>query len=209
MANSNQSDDDRPDDLSDEIAKKYDKDHLLKMFSTRIRGAGSSESVDPSFWSKYGHMFPGITPGDFKVITGDFANKFTRERNAKAVTVGSTGLVLMGNSASMPKGSGEWNAILAHEIKHVHTNKTAPRGGLFAASDGSSNGRVSGDRGAEQLSEHAERVVRDQERGSADDLKKKAEAAKKRKEIEEQIVERALDLYGEELQADRERNPSI
>lgn len=208
MSNSNQTDDERPDDLSDEIAKKYDKDHLLKMFSTRVRGAGRSESVDLGFWQKYSHMFPGVTPGDFKVITGEFANKFTRERNAKAVTVGNTGMILMGNSASMPRGSGEWNAILAHEIRHVHQNKSGPRGGLQAAGDGATG--VSGNREAERDAGRIEEAVRAKESGSSvDDLKNKAEAKKKRKEIEEQIIERALDLYGEELRSARERNPSI
>lgn len=198
--------DDRPDDLSDEIAKKYDKDHLLKMFSTRIRGAGRSESVDPGFWNKYRHLFPGTNPDDFKVITGDFANKFTRDRGAKAVTVGNTGMILMGNSASMPRGSGEWNAILAHEIRHVHQNKAAPRGGLNAALQTPKRGS----RGpAEDDAEGIEEAVRAKESGSADDLRKKADAAKKRKEIEEQIIDRTLELYGEALRHENDRNPRV
>lgn len=204
MADSNQQDD-RPDDLSDEIAKKYDKDHLLKMFSTRIRGAGRSESVDPGFWAKYQHWYPGLSPNDFRVITGDFANEFTRKKRAKAVTVGNTGMILMGNTASMPRGSGEWNAILAHEIKHVHQNKAASKSGFFAAGEGARD--VSRD---EAEPEKYEAAARERETGgAADDLKKEQEAQKKRKEIEEQIIARALDLYGEELERERERNPSV
>lgn len=196
--------DDRPDDLSDEIAKKYDKDHLLKMFSTRIRGAGRSESVDPGFWAKYQHMFPGLSTGDFRVVTGEFANQFTRQRNAKAVTIGNTGTILMGNTASMPRGSGEWNAILAHEIKHVHQQAK----GLHAKAAGpSAPGTFDGRHEAE--ADTVEADVRLREKGGADDPKQKAEAEKKRKELEEQIIEKVLERYGDELRAARGRNPSV
>lgn len=105
----------RAEDLTDELAKKYDPDRLLRMVSKR---AGKGESLDHSVRSKYEKRF-GVDLGHVRVYTGEFAEEFNRQRNSYAVTIGSTGMILMGNSPDRSMGSAAGKALLAHEITHV------------------------------------------------------------------------------------------
>jgi uncharacterized protein DUF4157 len=108
-------DKDRPDDLTDELAKKYDPERLLKMFSKR---AGKGESLEHSVRSKYERRF-GVDLGHVRIYTGEFAEEFNRQRNAYAVTVGATGMILMGGSPEKSMASASGQALLAHELTHV------------------------------------------------------------------------------------------
>jgi hypothetical protein len=60
------------------------------------------------------------------VYSGEFAEEFNRRRGAYAVTVGSTGMILMGGSPDKSMGSASGQALLAHELTHV----AQARGGL-------------------------------------------------------------------------------
>lgn len=102
-------------DISDELAKKYDPERLLKIIAKR---AGRGESLDHSIRSKYERKF-GVDLGHVRIITGEFAEEFNRQRNAYAVTVGGTGLILMGNSPDKAMGTTAGSALLAHELTHV------------------------------------------------------------------------------------------
>ena len=102
-------------DLSDEIARKYDPERLLRMVSKR---AGRGEALDPTTRAKYEKRF-GVDLGHVRVITGEFAEEFNRKQQAYAVTVGSTGLVLMGNSPDKAAHTAAGQALLAHELTHV------------------------------------------------------------------------------------------
>jgi hypothetical protein len=102
-------------ELSDEIAKKYDPDRLLRMLAKR---AGRGEALDPTTRARYEKRF-GIDLGHVRVITGEFAEEFTRKREAFAVTVGGTGMVLMGNSPEKAAHTAAGQALLAHELTHV------------------------------------------------------------------------------------------
>ncbi len=106
---------DRPEDLTDELAKKYDPERLLKMVSKR---AGKGQSLDHSVRAKYERRF-GVDLGHVRVYTGEFAEEFNRQRSAYAVTVGSTGMILMGGSPDRSMGSTAGQALLAHELTHV------------------------------------------------------------------------------------------
>lgn len=105
----------RAEDLSDELAKKYDPERLLRMVSKR---AGRGESLDHSLRSKYEKRF-GVDLGHVRIYTGEFAEEFNRQRSAYAVTVGATGMILMGNSPDKSMGSASGQALLAHELTHV------------------------------------------------------------------------------------------
>jgi hypothetical protein len=105
----------RAEDLTDELAKKYDPNRLLGMVSKR---AGKGERLDQSIRSKYEKRF-GVDLGHVRVYTGEFAEEFNRQRNAYAVTIGSTGMILMGNSPDRSMGSAAGKALLAHELTHV------------------------------------------------------------------------------------------
>lgn len=108
-------DETRAEDLSDELAKKYDPERLLKILSKR---AGRGQSLDHSVRAKYEKRF-GVDLGHVRLITGEFAEEFNRQRNAYAVTVGATGMILMGNSPDKAMGTTAGQALLAHELTHV------------------------------------------------------------------------------------------
>jgi hypothetical protein len=102
-------------ELSDELARKYDPERLLKLVS---RKAGRGEALDASIRAKYEKRF-GVDLGHVRVITGEFAQEFNRQRDAYAVTVGGTGMILMGNSPDKAAGTRSGEALLAHELTHV------------------------------------------------------------------------------------------
>lgn len=102
-------------DLTDEIARKYDPERLLKMVSKR---AGRGEALDPTTRAKYEKRF-GVDLGHVRLITGEFAEEFNRKQAAYAVTVGSTGMILMGNSPDKAAHTAAGQALLAHELTHV------------------------------------------------------------------------------------------
>ena len=103
------------DQLTDELAKKYDPERLLRMMSRR---AGKGEALDHSIRAKYEKRF-GVDLGHVRIYTGEFAEEFNRQRSAYAVTIGSTGMILMGGSPEKSMGSTAGQALLAHELTHV------------------------------------------------------------------------------------------
>jgi len=103
------------DQLTDELAKKYDPERMLGMVSKR---AGKGERLDRSIREKYERRF-GVDLGHVRVYTGEFAEEFNRQRDAHAVTIGSTGMILMGGSPDKAMGSAAGQALLAHELTHV------------------------------------------------------------------------------------------
>jgi hypothetical protein len=109
------SDTDNAELLTDELARKYDPERLLRMIAKR---AGRGERLDHSIRAKYERRF-GVDLGHVRVYSGEFAEEFNRKRNAYAVTVGSTGMILMGGSPEKSMASSSGQALLAHELTHV------------------------------------------------------------------------------------------
>ena len=103
------------DQLTDELARKYDPERLLRMLSKR---AGKGERLDQSIRQKYEKRF-GVDLGHVRIYTGEFAEEFNRQRGAYAVTVGATGMILMGGSPEKSMASASGQALLAHELTHV------------------------------------------------------------------------------------------
>jgi len=101
--------------LNDELARKYDPERLLRMLSKR---AGKGERLDYSIRQKYEKRF-GVDLGHVRIYTGEFAEEFNRQHGAYAVTIGSTGMILMGGSPEKSMGSAAGQALLAHELTHV------------------------------------------------------------------------------------------
>src|SRR6185503_9842684 len=66
--------------------------------------------------------------------TGEFAEEFNRKRDAYAVTVGGTGMILMGNSPEKSMASASGQALLAHELTHVAQQQRGLGGGLHRKS---------------------------------------------------------------------------
>ena len=116
------------DQLTDELARKYDPERMLRMISRR---AGKGEQLEHSLRQKYERRL-GVDLGHVRIYTGEFAEEFNRKRNAYAVTVGATGMILMGGSPDKSMGSVSGQALLAHELTHVAQAK----GGLHRKATG-------------------------------------------------------------------------
>ena len=119
----------RAEDLSDDLARKYDPERLLKIISKR---AGRGESLDASLRAKYEKRF-GVDLSHVRVYSGEFAEEFNKKRGAHAVTIGSTGMILMAGSAEKSMASSSGQALLAHELTHV---AQARRGLSFDTNNG-------------------------------------------------------------------------
>ncbi|MBX3158763.1 MAG: DUF4157 domain-containing protein [Deltaproteobacteria bacterium] len=184
-----------PGNLTDELAKKYDPDRLLKAFAKK---AGKSEALDHSVRNKYERRF-GVDLGHVRVITGEFAEEFNKKRDAYAVTVGSTGMILMGGSPDRTGRAGQ--ALLAHELTHV----AQARRGLH---------RSSSYAGAMQFTEEheheAEAVEREEGGGGGGGGESpgtaKNRSADAKKERDEKIKERVLELAADAFRVQKERN---
>ena len=103
------------DTLADELFARYDPERLLRMVARR---AGRGDSLDHQLRAKYERRF-GVDLSHVRIYTGEFAEEFNRQRNAHAVTIGSTGMILMGGSTDRSMASSHGQALLAHELTHV------------------------------------------------------------------------------------------
>src|SRR3954467_2282495 len=102
-------DNQQPEELSEELARKYDPERLLRLVSKR---AGKGERLDHSIRAKYEKRF-GVDLGHVRVYSGEFAEEFNKKRGAYAVTVGATGMILMGGSPNKSMGTNAGQALLA------------------------------------------------------------------------------------------------
>ena len=197
MSDSNHND--SPDQLTDELAKKYDPERLLRMVSRR---AGKGERLEHSIREKYEKRF-GVDLSHVRIYTGEFAEEFNRKRSAYAVTVGSTGMILMGGSPEKSMASASGQALLAHELTHVAQAKQ----GLHRKSSGG------GMPFAEEHEAEAEAVEHSVEHagGSHDSTNAAAHAASAAVAAKEQM-DRAIEKIKERVQemaADAARNQQL
>jgi hypothetical protein len=188
-------------ELSDELARKYDPERLLKLVSRR---AGRGEALDASIRAKYEKRF-GVDLGHVRVITGEFAEEFNRKREAHAVTVGGTGMILMGNSVEKATGTRSGEALLAHELTHV----AQAQRGLH------NRGKTADFTQADEIEAHeVEHEVESGEggQGAADETAKAAQAAmaseQKQQEQIEKIKARVIEMMGEAARTQYMRNGS-
>ena len=180
--------------LSDELARKYDPERLLRIISRR---AGKGERLDQSIRAKYEKRF-GVDLGHVRVYSGEFAEEFNRKRNAYAVTIGSTGMILMGGSPDRSMGSASGQALLAHELTHV---AQAHKGLHRKASDGGGMPFAEEHEAEAEAVEHDVASGQDSTRSATDDASHKAAT----KEALDKTIEQIKALV-HEMCADAERN---
>src|SRR4051812_32581438 len=162
------------------------------MFAKR---AGRGDQLDQSIRAKYEKRF-GVDLGHVRIVTGEFAEEFNRQREAYAVTVGGTGLILMGNSPDKSMASASGQALLAHELTHVaQAQRGLHRKGTF---DGAMQFTEEHEHEAHQV-EHE--VEHEQGQGASRSAAEKAQAAmaseEAKKEQLEKIKKRVLEIMGE------------
>jgi hypothetical protein len=197
-------------DLTDELARKYDPERLLKIISRR---AGRGESLEHSVRARYEKRF-GVDLGHVRVYSGEFAEEFNRQRGAYAVTVGSTGMILMGNSPDKSMGSASGQALLAHELTHVAQQSKSAGGGLHRKS--TFNGGMPFAEEHEQEADAVEHDVHAEEAGGHHGAKGEDETThsaehqqaneKQRQEQIEKIKARVMDLLSETGRSQYHRN---
>jgi hypothetical protein len=185
-------DDEEGGDLSDEIARKWDPERLLRMVS---RKAGRGERLDEATRRKYETKF-GVDLGHVRVYSGEFAEEISRHHNADALTIGGTGMILMGGAPDKSMVSTEGRALLAHELTHV---AQAERGIHRQASFGESAPLAT-----EAHEEEAEQAA-DEERGGSggSDAPSDDEQADA---LLEKVRTRVLEMFAEDERADLMRN---
>jgi len=110
------------DPLSEEIMRKWDPTQLLRLVSSR---AGRGERLDESTRRKYETRL-GVDLSDVRIYTGEFAEAVTKSHQAEAITVGGTGMILMGKTANRSSATSAGSALLAHELTHVAQDVRGP-----------------------------------------------------------------------------------
>lgn len=189
----------RAEDLSDELARKYDPERLLKMISRR---AGRGESLDHSLRAKYERRL-GVDLGHVRILTGEFAEEFNRQRGAYAVTVGATGMILMGNSPDKAMGSAAGQALLAHELTHVAQSQ----GGLHRKSTYAGEFTAAHEQEADAVEQEVESELRGNDTNAAATTKAAQVAAKEAmQQALEKVRERVLEMAADAARTQMFRN---
>lgn len=143
-------------ELSDELARRWDPQRLSKLVATK---AGKAEGLDIMTRGRYEKRF-GVDLSRVKVVTGAFAEEFTAKHNAEAITVGSSGMILMRQSSQF-SGPAQRESLLAHELTHVA--QAAP--GFHNRTSGAALGSSASEAEAEAI----ERMVLAEEQGDEDE----------------------------------------
>lgn len=185
-------DESEADRLSDELAKKYDPERLLRVIAKR---AGRGESLDHSLRMRYERRF-GVDLSHVRLYTNEFAEQFNKDRNSYAVTVGGTGMILMGNSPDRAAHTAAGQALLAHELTHVAQQA---RGLHFKGSDGGMPTAHEMEAEAVEAEVQAEEqgdASREAAEAGADNLNKMS-AEKAKAQMLDQIKQRVLEMIGE------------
>lgn len=189
----------RAEELSDELARKYDPERLLRMVSRR---AGKGEALDHSVRAKYEKKF-GVDLGHVRVYTGEFAEEFNRKRDAYAVTVGGTGMILMGGSPEKSMASASGQALLAHELTHVaQASRGLHRKGTFA---GAMDFTHEDEAAAEEVEAEA-LAGGDDTRAAANEQKAAMASAGALKDAIEKVRERVLEMAADAVRSQYARN---
>lgn len=184
-----------PEELTDELARKYDPERLLRLVAQK---AGRGEALDASIRAKYEKRF-GIDLGHVRIVTGEFAEELNRQRDAYAVTVGSTGMILMGSSPDKSLASRAGEALLAHELTHV----AQAQRGLH------NRGRTADFTHADELeAQEVEQEVEQGEEGesNADKEMRAKEAEAQHKQALEKVKARVLEMMAEATRNQYVRN---
>ena len=180
-------------ELSDEIARRWDPERLLRLVS---RKAGKGERLDEATRRKYEGKF-GVDLGHVRVYTGEFAEEIARAHTADAITVGTTGMILMRGAPDKSMASTEGQALLAHELTHV---AQATRGFHRQASFGDSAPLAT-----EEHEEEAEQSAAD-ERAAQTGGSGEQNSAEKEAALLEKVRDRVLDMFAEDERVDLMRN---
>jgi hypothetical protein len=168
--------------LTQDIAHKYDPDRLSRLV---VEGAGRGERLDESTRLEMEERIGGSF-GNVRVFHGPFAEAITKQHKADAVTVGSTGMILVREGPRSDPKTALGKALLAHELTHV---AQAQKGLHFALEGGASQ-----DAPHEKEAEQVESAVHAGAGGGG----KGGGGGGKGADIEKMIIERVFEIIEEE-----------
>jgi hypothetical protein len=181
--------------LHDDIVQRWDPDRLLRMVSKR---AGRGERLDAATRAKFEARF-GADLGRVRIYTGQFAEDITRAHNAEAITVGTTGMILMGGSGDRSMATTAGQALLAHELTHVaQAERGVHRRGTFGGTPELATEE------SEAEAEAAEQEEHDLAAGGGDDNAQTESEA--HADLAEAVRKRVFELFAEAEMAGRMRN---
>lgn len=101
--------------LTEEIERRWDPERLLRVVARR---AGRGQKLDASTRDYFERKL-GVDLSHVRVYTGEFAEEIARAHRAEAVTIGTTGMILMRGSPDKSMATSAGRALLAHELTHV------------------------------------------------------------------------------------------
>jgi hypothetical protein len=184
--------------LSDEIAKKWDPERLLRLVAKQ---AGRGEKLDQSTRSKFEARL-GVDLGRVRIYTGEFAQQITRQHRAEALTIGNTGMILMSGASDLSPDSTAGQALLAHELTHV---AQAERG-VQARSEFGAAPALSSDAHEAEAEGAADAERAAAAGGAAGAANGGADAAAAEAELEEAVIKRVMELFADDARVDLLRN---
>ena len=185
-------------ELAQDIARRWDPERLMQLVAAR---AGQGEALDQSLRARYERKL-GVDLGHVRIYTGEFAEEFNRTRGAEAVTIGGTGMILMGNTPERSMATAAGHGLLAHELTHVAQAERGlhnrNKGDLDLATEEN-----------EAEAQEAEQAVQAEQSGGAGDAQtefKKVEGDDlKAKQLEEQVTDKVLHMLGDAMRTSIER----
>jgi hypothetical protein len=176
------------DQLSEEIAQRWDPERILKLVATR---AGKGEALDATLRSRYETRL-GVDLSHVRVYTGELAEEINKAYNANAVTIGNTGMILMSGSPEKSMATAEGQALLAHELTHVAQQQR----GVYRDARFGDDTPFAADGSHEAEARREEAAVLQQEQGG-NSVEAEIEAAQKSDDIKKMVIERVLDRLAE------------
>jgi len=178
------------DELAEEIANRWDPEKILKLVANR---AGKGEALDATLRNRYERRL-GVDLSHVRVYTGELAEELNKQYNANALTIGNTGMILMGGSAEKSMATSEGQALLAHELTHVAQSK---RGVFRDARFGDDMPLATEEHEAEAHQVESEELAAAHGQTGAAAGEEHEGADKKAEKLHEMVIARVIDMLGE------------
>ncbi len=138
------------------LQSRWDPSKISGFMKSSQRSQG--QRLDFSNRSRFERRL-GVDLGDVRIFTGELAEEITKAHNAEALTVGSTGMILMRNSGFYAPGSAAGTALLGHELTLV------AQGRASAISRKNVSADLAREDASEMEAEHVEQQVLQEEQG--------------------------------------------
>jgi len=150
------------------------------------------QKLDLSHRSRFERRL-GVDLGDVRIFSGELAEEITRAHNAEALTVGDTGMVIMGGSSKYAPGSAMGTSLLAHELTHVAQARPSAISRKGVEAD-----LAEEDESEEEAEEHEVEVLLE-EQGLIPPQPHAAEEGQKDEERKAALLQKVLELYEDDM----------